>query len=218
MKEFICPIVTDVGYGNGALIKWPSSGNIYLITAAHVVIGKTFAKLLFGSQQIVLFDFCNPELNINNNVVTVYQHIVDKESDTLLDFAIFKIDKEIETPLTLSEDLPLENTTYDSISHSVVKKEVKRKGSIFENLGKPSLPPLYFLTIHETRATVKELHKTNAIQCNMEDLLEEGRSGSPIIKNNKIFGILHGGDNGNPCVYISSLAIINYVKLQNVIL
>jgi len=49
----------------------------------------------------------------------------------------------------------------------------------------------------------------NFIFCRMDNMLEKGQSGSPLIKNGKVYGILRGGDDKSICWYQSAVSIRN---------
>ena len=100
--------------------------------------------------------------------------------------------------MELAIDLPLigdELTSY-SYKHQVTK--VGGSG-VFAQIKETN-------ELHISKAIVHDIIG-NFIICEMSEPLEEGRSGSPIIKDGKVYGILHGGHAGNPCVFLSSVAI-----------
>jgi len=119
------------------------------------------------------------------------------------DFAAFRT-QEYNYDLELATELPatgdeLKNYSY---KHTVTKMEDSR---IFAQLKETE-------ELHISKAIVREIIG-NFIICEMSEPLEKGRSGSPLIKEGKVYGILHGGQEGNPCAFLSSQAIKRIMSL-----
>ena len=69
----------------------------------------------------------------------------------------------------------------------------------------------------ECKATIDEL-AGNFYQCKTSVILKPGSSGSPVFRNGKVFGILHGGQEGtNHCVFQSSSSILSLIRQAQII-
>lgn len=123
------------------------------------------------------------------------------------DICIFKIDGII-SPFTLAMEMPEigQNLTSVSFKHFARKNQNSNANSILDSMNEE------IIEIRKSIGIVTDIEK-NFFLCQMNIPLEPGRSGSPIIIDNKIYGILHGGkDNGYKCLYQSSKSIIEYIN------
>lgn len=204
MENFICPIVQKEGYANGFFITWPSSGKTYLLTSAHVLLNRSSSFLLYDEKLIKIF---NPDDGKRTSIVG-YNFAIGYEVQSFCDFAIIEMDIDfIKSPLMLSTKKAKINEHLDSISYKVNK---------IDNIFTKNIS--YNCELYHSDAVVTKKSLPVAVHCTMTPPLEEGRSGSPILKGNKVYGVLSGGNNGSPCVYTSSIAILKYLKRNNIVL
>lgn len=178
IAKYLKPIWTQsYNYGNGIVI-----GN-KLLTAAHVL------------KDSDCFYIGNQKYNLDDAIVNQCDTI--RTDGLYYDFAVFET-QEYNHDLELAIDLPLigDGLTSYSYKHIVIKVE---GSGIFAQIKETE-------ELHISKAIVREIIG-NFIVCEMSEPLEKGRSGSPLIKDGKVYGILHGGHAGNPCVFLSSQAI-----------
>jgi hypothetical protein len=68
-------------------------------------------------------------------------------------------------------------------------------------------------TFSITSATVDEKREGNYFGVNTSTILTVGNSGSPIVKEDKVYGLLNAGDFGKPfCVFLSAKSIRNVLR------
>lgn len=157
-----------------------------LITAGHVV---TSCKSFHADHNY--FETKDALILENQNV---------NETGEYYDVAVFNYSDGYDD-LTLSELLP--SIGEELVSYSLKRRMTKEGSDIFAKI--VDTDELYI-----SKAIVREIIG-NFIFCDMSDTLEEGRSGSPLIKDGKVYGILHGGVDGSPCAFLSSVAIKEYI-------
>lgn len=192
-KEFL--------FGNGVNVDG------FIVTAAHVVRGKNFSfngKSINRSDEICFADtesICSKLLRLLNCRYW--------RGWTFDDYAIYR--SHLHSHLTMANDLPEEGDELlcCSIKCSAQKKNEKESVGIFSSLS---------VEVHEAHTDIaKVLYKRgNFIFCEMNHMLEQGRSGCPIIKNGKVYGILHGGDDKKICWFQSSVSILKSLKKQGI--
>lgn len=120
------------------------------------------------------------------------------------DFAIFE-SKSSFSSLTLSTELPSVGDNLDT--YSIKEKFSANSKNIFSTLNEEKY------AIHIDKAKVLFI-RGNFIFCEMNGMLEEGRSGCPLIKDKKVYGILRGGDDKKICWFQSSVSIIKSQQLN----
>lgn len=184
LEKYIIPFTSGTKEGIGTFV------DDMFITAAHVIESDKIT-IKFENKDIILHrkDNLIPEC--------------DFKDKNRYDVAVFKV-ADIKSPFVLAEDLPSIGERLISFSHKhiVISRESEKK-SLFENIPDEKYEKKYSI------GTFNNLIEGNYFYCDMSVALEEGRSGSPIVINNKIFGILHGGLQDHFCCYLSSKCILN---------
>ena len=112
------------------------------------------------------------------------------------DLAVYNF-KGVESPLTLSSYLPQIGDVLSS--HCMV--EVAEGTSIFADRR---------IILDTTPAYPIGAVQGNYFVC--ECVRHEGSSGSPLLNNNDVVGIMHGGYGNDECVFLSASAIIKALK------
>ena len=185
MKEFVFPTVDDLNDGCGVLV-----GNLF-ITAAHVVQEHDFMLFIEGKT-----------ICLNKKEALIFKY---DQSESGADVAIFRLDGYY-SPLELDTQLPEKGMILDSISFEHVVEGKSNVKSIFLDDSKD------WYKLIECQTTINEL-AGNFFQCNTSTILKPGSSGSPVFRNGKVFGILHGGHPGKPtCVFQSAQSILSLIK------
>jgi len=185
MKEFVFPTVDDLNDGCGVLIE------NWFVTAAHVVQEHDFILFIDGNT-----------IRLNKSDALIFKY---NQTENGADIAIFRLEG-YKSPLRFDTNLPQKGMMLDSISYEHV---VEGKSSI-ENIFRDETKDWYKLT--ECQANIIEL-AGNFFKCKTSTILKPGSSGSPVFRNGKVFGILHGGLPGKPiCVFQSSASIIEQLK------
>lgn len=91
----------------------------------------------------------------------------------------------------------------DSVSFEHIAERKSSLKNIFLNEARDTYKLI------KCQATIDEL-AGNFYQCKTSTILKPGSSGSPVFRNGKVFGILHGGEVGtNLCVFQSSNSILS---------
>lgn len=139
----------------------------YFITSGHVI--GTESKYIYWNSESIILD---PDEAISLQVISK-----EKDDDSQNDFAVFSMNG-INSPLKLSKCLPSIGDVYDCMTFvhnndtSMVDGFIKRvicRGEVLS-------------------------HYYHFFSCKMDFLLHEGSSGSPLIKENTVWGILSGRD------------------------
>ena len=190
MKEFVFPTVDDMNDGCGVLV-----GSLF-VTAAHVVQEHDFHLFLDGE------NIC---LKKEDALLLKY-----KQAEDGADIAVFRLDG-YKSPLEFDTSSPRKDILLDSISY----EHIVEGGSDIENIFLNDPKDWYKLI--ECKATIDEL-AGNFYQCKTSVILKPGSSGSPVFRNGKVFGILHGGQEGtNHCVFQSSFSILSLIRQAQII-
>jgi hypothetical protein len=185
MKEFVFPTVDDMNDGCGVLV-----GSLF-VTAAHVVQEHDFHLFLDGES------IC---LKKEDALLLKY-----KQAEDGADIAVFRLDG-YKSPLEFDTSSPRKDILLDSISYEHIVEGSSDTENIFLN------EPKDWYKLIECKATIDEL-AGNFYQCKTSVILKPGSSGSPVFRNGKVFGILHGGQVGtNHCVFQSSSSILSLIR------
>jgi len=126
------------------------------------------------------------------------------------DFALYDGNR-LDSPFALSVDLPLANEILEtySIKREVEEQPTENSHNIFSSIRKERLV--------EYVDNAKVLYiRGNYIFCEMNGMLEQGRSGCPLIKDNKVYGILRGGDDKKTCWFQSSVSILKRLQEHDI--
>ena len=125
------------------------------------------------------------------------------------DFAMYEAN--LHSSFMLSSNLPSVNDILEtySIKNEVKKQENVQCQNIFSTLNNSHR------VTHVDNAKVLYL-RGNYIFCEMKGMLEKGRSGCPLIKGNKVYGILRGGDDKRICWFQSSVSILKRLQEHNI--
>ena len=187
-EQYIIPI-NGAREGTGVLV-----GNLFII-AGHVVAG-----------------FSNPSVFIFNNTYSltsenrIFASDNPTNSTTGFDLALYRLEG-VNSPLELAADLPEKDTELISLSrHTIITRTSESIFGIQEDR-----------IIECLTGKVIEYYG-NYFECHMDSELSVGRSGSPLLEDNKVVGILCGDkDNkarSNTVLFLSSKAIVGLLKQQ----
>ena len=191
MKNFVIPITVGYSDGNGVVV-----GDL-LITVGHVVNkGDSIHLTIKGDAY---------SLDKNDAIVCLEEK--SNEEGLFNDYAVYKLNNSY-NHLTIENYIPTIGDILQSVSYKhIVEKQISGCVGFLGTQYKESYK------LCTSRATVVDIIG-NFIICEMEEPLEEGRSGSPLIRGDKVVGILHGGIEGKICVF-QSIASIQQGILQN---
>lgn len=183
--------------GNGVYI------GDYLLTAAHVIAHSDN----FGGGK----DYLTSSALCINNTNSLLKSILCRLSFFRYgwnydDFAIFEGNGS-HSPLTLSPELPLPDNILNT--YSIKELATINRNNIFSSTNKER-----YVT-YVDKAKVLYI-RGNYIFCEMDGMLEKGRSGCPLIKDNKVYGILRGGDDKKICWFQSSVSILKRLREQGI--
>jgi len=110
------------------------------------------------------------------------------------------------SPLEFDTSSPQINMLLDSISYEHIVEGCSNIKNILLD------SPKDWYKLIECQATIDEL-AGNFYQCKTSVILKPGSSGSPVFRNGKVFGILHGGQMGtNHCMFQSSYSILSLIR------
>lgn len=191
IADSVIPITVGYSDGNGVVV-----GDLF-ITAGHVVNKEESLQINIGG------DFYS--LAPKDALLCVEENSSD--NGLFNDCAVYKLSKHYNN-LNIEDSIPAIGSVLLSRSckHYVEKRQTDSIG-VFGTQYEEKYK------FHTSQATVLEV-LGNFIICDMDELLEEGRSGSPLFCGNKVVGILHGGIEGKTCVFQSMHSILQL--LQNV--
>lgn len=193
LDDYIIPIT---GWSNN--IESQSIGTLvghFLIVAGHFIENVDKISFSIKNQKF--------KFNSKDALIVKTPSKVRKEND--FDFCIFKID-EISSIFSLATELPNINEEVKNISfkYSVKKTNDDNTMTLFKNFNciENWEKKINFGIVRE--------YIGNFLRIEMTEPLEPGRSGSPIIIDDKIYGILVGGvGNGYMCAFQSSKSILS---------
>ncbi len=185
MKEFVFPTIDDLSDGCGVLV-----GSLF-VTAAHVVQEHDF-HLFIERKKICL----------RKEDALLYKY---KQAEDGADIAVFRLEG-YKSPLEFDTASPQIDMILDSISYEHIVEGCSDKKNIFLGETKD------WYKLIACQATIDVL-AGNFYQCKTSTILKPGSSGSPVFRNGKVFGILHGGQIGtNHCVFQSSCSILSFMR------
>lgn len=164
------------------------------ITAAHVV-----------EQGPFLLDANGETMTLGKADAVLYQY--DKTPNGA-DVAVFSMPT-MHSPLELDTATPEVGTTLDSISYEHIV-EPQKGDTIFTKQSKE------WFELKEGKATVTQVDG-NFFLCDTSIILKEGSSGSPVFRDGKVAGILHGGRPGEPiCLFQSAQSIARLLRQNGI--
>lgn len=187
--KYILPIAVGLTEGNGIV-----AGDLF-ITAGHVAASRDSFTIRIENEDITL--------DMSNRIILIDESAMTREDGLFSDVAIYKLPRKFNN-IRLAENLPELRKELHSISykHKVISSS---NGNFFSS----KIKETYIL--HKCNAVVKDIIG-NFIICEMSSLMEPGRSGSPIIIDNQLYGILNGGDDGKICFFQSSKSILDLIN------
>lgn len=185
--QYLKPIMGSNIVGNAVLV------GKYFLTAGHVV-----SKLERYDSEGFTFS--------SSDALALYCENKNKEG-LYYDYALFN--SQYRSPMRLAHGLPNEGEVLTSISLIKQVTEIPSNGvGIFSTKKIESFEPVI------SKATVLRTIG-NFIICDMEVPLAEGQSGSVLIQEDAVFGILHGGVDGKLCVFQSATSIREHLAQQS---
>lgn len=178
-KKYVFETQDDMNYGCGVLV-----GDMF-VTAGHVVAEHPFYAIIEGKKYV--FDKKDAILYLWNE---------EKASDEgSVDIAVFKVEG-VNSPLVFADYIPDIGDCMRSVSYEckegecVIEDNINLKNLSANSILKSSTFP--YFEINDCKAEVVAFTGNYTI-CKTDVILKPGSSGSPLIRNNKVFGILHGG-------------------------
>ncbi len=189
-KDYIFPSVDESSDGCGVLV-----GN-HFITAGHVVAEHPFFLFIEGKM-----------ITLNKEDAIIYEYNLQEEG---ADIAIFTLNDYC-SPLQLDNYKPTKGDVLESVSYEHIVESCSNSSSVFNS------PYREWYEKHSCNATVEKV-AGNFFQCNTSILLKPGSSGSPLLKDGKVCGILSCGKPGsNQCVFLSASSVLKMLKDKSVI-
>ena len=164
-----------------------------IITAGHVVSNHPLTIAVEGTT----YDLYKED-------ALFYKWDGDNMPANSFDIAIFRI-SDLSSPIEFDISSPCKGMILKSISyeHRVENAHALDIFSIASNE--------HFIT-NECDAVISAV-EGNFFQCKTDIVLKPGSSGSPVFRNGKVFGILHGGQPGQPyCFFQSSASILDVLS------
>ena len=191
MENVVVPIAIGYSDGNGVVV-----GDM-LITAGHVV----------NKGDVLHVNINGDAYSLDSNDAIVCLVEKSNEEGLFNDCAVYKLNRHYNDPI-IENFIPTAGDVLQSVSykHTVTKETTDGIGFFGTQYNER-------YELCTSRATVVDI-VGNFIICEMEEPLEEGRSGSPLICGDKVVGILHGGIEGKTCIF-QSMASIQQALLQN---
>lgn len=195
-KKYVFETQDDTHESCGVLV-----GDLF-VTAGHVVAEHPFYAIIEGKKYV--FDKKDAILYLWNE---------EKASDEgSVDVAVFKVEG-ANSPLTFADYIPSIGDCMRSVSYEckegecVIEDNINLKNLSENSILKSSTFPYY--KINDCKAEVVGVTGNYTI-CKTDVILKPGSSGSPLICDNKVFGILHGGTNtADECAFLSSKVILD---------
>lgn len=164
------------------------------ITAAHVV-----------EQEPFLLDANGETMTLGKADAVLYQY---DRTPNGADVAVFRIPG-MHSTLKLDTATPEVGTMLDTISYERIS-ERQEGDTIFSQHSKE------WFEIKEGLATITQVDG-NFFLCDTSIILKQGASGSPVFRNGKVFGILHGGREREPvCLFQSAQSIAHLLQQKGI--
>ena len=190
LTQYFVPITSGETDGNGVIV-----GSI-LLTAGHVIRPNQVFSYKYQGHWHRLLD---------ENKIVLYDEDI-REDGCFNDFAAFRL-SDINSPLKLAEELPGGGQIMENISWKHVVKSTPTSGT-----GLFAQNVIEYLEPHLIKATVRE-PLGHCIACDMTDPLEPGFSGSALVADTLVYGILHRGSQDDmEGIFQSSISIINLLR------
>lgn len=189
MKQYVFHTsLRDNEIGCGCLV-----GHLF-ITAAHVI-----------EQRPVQWDFNGTTITLAKEDAALYQY---DRTPAGADVAVFSMPG-MHSPLELDTATPEVGTPLDTISYERIT-EPQEGDTIFTR------QPKERFEMREGRATITQVDG-NFFLCDTSIILKQGESGSPVFRDGKVFGILHGGRDGQPiCLFQSAQSIARLLRQKGI--
>ena len=172
-------------YDGGVIIGQGFIADGYFITAGHILKD---------------YPFCRININDSIKELSKYNPFYIGEGDyhdpNVLDVVIFRFDG-INSSLHLSEYMPQ-------------KGEILESYCMHETTDPTSSNPQCRLSMEPVYSSGEE--DGNYFYCNCERF--DGSSGSPLLKNKEVVGIMHGGNNTGLCAFLKTIPIIHLVNYK----
>lgn len=164
------------------------------ITATHVV-----------EQEPFLLDTNGETMTLGKADAVLYQY---DRTPNGADVAVFRIPG-MHSTLKLDTATPEVGTMLDTISYERIS-ERQEGDTIFSQHSKE------WFEIKEGQATITQVDG-NFFLCDTSIILKQGASGSPVFRNGKVFGILHGGREREPvCLFQSAQSIAHLLQQKGI--
>lgn len=168
----------------------------YFITAGHVVDNQANIAIYYKRKKLLL----------NKDNCIFLSSLNEKTWNTLgNDIAIYKFDS-VTSPIEFYQDKVNINDVFNSVSYKVSVKKTDGEINIFSSDNRECIDLI------KCEGRVVDL-KDNFIVCKMSYPLRSGSSGSPLLLNNKLVGILSGGvESTDICVFQNIESIIKLIE------
>ena len=193
-SKYIFPLDSTTD-GSGVLV-----GNLF-ITAGHVIEMSIKPAVMIDGKSYPL----------DKEDALVFSTNPDKRSDGY-DVAIYRLPN-VNSPLVLAERSPSESEELLSCSF---KHTISGSPGLSSNIFSSGIKEDW---IFEKRLGKVILHFGNYFECQFEEPLSRGSSGSPILAGKEIFGILYGDKEGKnssrTVLFLSSTVILHLLNKTN---
>ena len=167
-----------------------------IITAGHVISDHALKIVVEGATY-----------HLSKDEALYYKWDKDNMDEYSSDIAMFKMPT-LSSPIQLETSYPCEGMTLKSISYEHVVEKADDSHTLF---GGKFATKDYIRPI-ECNAIISAV-EGNFFLCKTDIVLKPGSSGSPVFKDGKVLGILHGGQPDQPfCAFQSSASILDILK------
>lgn len=189
LSDYVFHSVNELNDGCCVLV-----GN-YLITAGHIV--ECQALIVKINDQIY---------ELSKDKATIYKWDKEHIDSSANDVAVFRID-DYSSPIEFDTCTPTTGMILTSVSYEHKVEAVESPNSLF-----PFCTSRESFETHKCKAVISQI-AGNFFQCKTELVLRPGSSGSPVFRDDKFMGILHGGIPGeHKCVFMSAESILKLIK------
>ena len=189
-EDYILFIAGELPDGVGFFI-----GNTF-ITAGHVINNNSIHTINVNGRKIELKKSDALYLNCAE---------FDMVCRDIPDLAIFEF-TDVNSPLILANESPTEGQCLEVISKRrvIIHNEANGLPSIFAQSES--------IKTHFCKGEVVA-HDADYWECHTDKLLQEGDSGSPVMKGNSVYGVLVAGEPGtHKCVFLSAQRILKIIE------